>query len=145
MEMDEWLMDDNNLDRWECGKLTAGDRRVLMTHWMGKATEKVFAKRNTYKYFQHTGALVTADATDDNKINLQGLNGAPYSSMDAPLPAGWQPPGAEPALREEVIEEPEVRVRIPIAMMMTTLVLLWSMCNVRRLHKAIWCRRVGCR
>lgn len=31
---DEWLADDKNLKRWESNKLTASDRRILMTVWV---------------------------------------------------------------------------------------------------------------
>ena len=37
---DTWRDNDDNLARWESAKLTAGDRRVLMTLWLGAAWEK---------------------------------------------------------------------------------------------------------
>jgi hypothetical protein len=47
--MDEWLMNDSNLEKWEDNKLTASDRRILMTKWFAEACERVFSPRNLYK------------------------------------------------------------------------------------------------
>jgi hypothetical protein len=38
--MDEWLDDDDNLERWEDNSLTASDRRVLLGTWYYKACNK---------------------------------------------------------------------------------------------------------
>ena len=32
-EEDDWLEDDNNLQKWENNELTASDRRILLAHW----------------------------------------------------------------------------------------------------------------
>jgi len=36
--MEEWMEDDNKLEKWESRSLTASDRRIL--HWLAKAVKK---------------------------------------------------------------------------------------------------------
>ena len=40
--LDEWLMSEENLGRWE-GKMTAGERRIMMTHFISKAIDYVMS------------------------------------------------------------------------------------------------------
>eukprot|EP00966_Prymnesium_polylepis_P086553 2003176-Prymnesium_polylepis.1 len=72
-EEDSWLEDDSNLEKWEDNKLTAGDRRILIAHWFFKACKRAFEGRAKRKYFEHAGALMTADGSDDDKIQLEGV------------------------------------------------------------------------
>ena len=70
--MDEWLDDADNLAKWEDNQLTASDRRILLANWYYKATMKSLEGDTKMKYFQHAGALLTADGTDDELIKLEG-------------------------------------------------------------------------
>ena len=70
--MDEWLDDDDNLERWEDNSLTASDRRILLGTWYYKACKKALEGEAKRKYFEHAGALLTADGTDDDLIKLEG-------------------------------------------------------------------------
>ncbi len=72
-EEDEWLEDDDNLTKWEDNKLTASDRRVLIATWFYRGCMKALAGRAKRKYFEHAGALMTADGTDDELIKLEGV------------------------------------------------------------------------
>ena len=38
--LDEWLDDEDNLEKWESNTLTASDRRILLAHWFYKASMK---------------------------------------------------------------------------------------------------------
>ena len=59
-------MDDNdNLAKWEDNTLTASDRRILLANWFFKACNKALQGEAKRKYFEHAGALLTADGTDD--------------------------------------------------------------------------------
>ena len=73
--MDDWLMSDENLERWEStekGKaLTASDRRILIAHWFYDAFYEAVKGEAKKKYFEHAGALLTADGSDDDKIKLE--------------------------------------------------------------------------
>ena len=70
--MDEWLDDEDNATKWEENQLTAGDRRVLLANWYYHATVRALEGNTKLKYFQHAGALLTADGTDDDLIKLEG-------------------------------------------------------------------------
>lgn len=71
--METRLEEENNLDKWQ-DRLSAKDRRILMTQWTGElwselSNEQTFLKR----LFEKTGCLLTADGSDDVKISPQGL------------------------------------------------------------------------
>ena len=71
-EMDEWLDDDDNLEKWEGNGLTASDRRILLANWYYCAVNKALQGDAKRKYFEHAGALLTADGSDDHLIKLEG-------------------------------------------------------------------------
>ena len=73
--MDDWLDDEDNLTKWEDNSLTASDRRILLANWFYKACNKALEGDAKRKYFEHAGALLTADGTDDDL--LIKLEGAP--------------------------------------------------------------------
>ena len=70
--MDAWLEDDDNLLKWEDNGLTASDRRILLANWYYRAVKKALSTDAKRKYFEHAGALLTADGTDDDLIKLEG-------------------------------------------------------------------------
>jgi hypothetical protein len=72
-EMDAWLDDDKNLEKWEDGKLSASDRRILLACWYTTAVKRALEGDAKLKYFQHAGALLTADGTDDELIKFEGV------------------------------------------------------------------------
>ena len=77
-EMDAWLENDENLALWEGddgfdgAKLTASDRRILLANWYYRATVKALKGHAKWAYFQHAGALLTADGSDDDLSKLEG-------------------------------------------------------------------------
>ena len=70
---DAWLEDDENLRKWENEELTASDRRILLANWYVEAHHRIVKSRAIRKYFEHTGALLTADGTGDDLIKLEGM------------------------------------------------------------------------
>jgi hypothetical protein len=62
----------DNLAKWEDNTLTAADWRILLANWYFKACKKALEGEAKLKYFQHAGALLTADGSDDNLIKLEG-------------------------------------------------------------------------
>ena len=72
-QLDEWLDDDDNLDKWTSNQLTASDRRILLACWYDKAVKKALEGEAKWKYFQHSGALLTADGSDDDLIKFEGV------------------------------------------------------------------------
>ena len=77
-EMEKWLDDDDNLERWESNALSASHRRILLTHWFGDA----FIKRapenwdQVTKYWKHTGCLMTINGRDfgSSKLKFEGVS-----------------------------------------------------------------------
>ncbi|CAB1105043.1 unnamed protein product [Ectocarpus sp. CCAP 1310/34] len=78
-EMDIWLGQSDNLERWETASLTASDRRVLITQWMGAAMARL-KRQQAYRYrlFEKCGMAMTVDGSGDDRITLEGLD-KPYN------------------------------------------------------------------
>ena len=71
--LDAWLLNGDNVERLESNKLTASDRRVLITQWVGEAAKQIDSDiRYRRRLFEKTGLAMTADGSDDNLINLEG-------------------------------------------------------------------------
>ena len=45
---------------------------TLLTNWFFKACNRALQGEAKRKYFEHAGALLTADGTDDNLIKFEG-------------------------------------------------------------------------
>ena len=72
--MDRWLEIDDNLEKWH-DRLSAKDRRILMTQWTGEAwSELKESKDFLRRLFEKTGCLMTTDGSGDEKISPQGLD-----------------------------------------------------------------------
>eukprot|EP00794_Sanderia_malayensis_P013638 gene13638-15064_t len=72
-ELDKYLEEDDNLEKWQTS-LTAGERRILLTKWVGEAWEKLNTNLSyRKKLFQKTGLLMTADGSDDELIRPEGF------------------------------------------------------------------------
>lgn len=81
-QTDMWLDQLDNPERWESKSLTASDRRVLLTQWMGAAME-VLNSRQEYRFriFEKCRMAMTLDGSGDEKITLEGLE-KPYTFSD---------------------------------------------------------------
>lgn len=69
-QQQEWLeRDEENLEKWENGKITASERRVLITHWVGEAAKKVYSDKETIRRFMQRGeaGLGEGDGREKNK------------------------------------------------------------------------------
>ena len=65
-----------NLDAWALGKISASERRILMTRWIGAAWETFC---HEYKdviiaSFVKCGIALPIDSSQDTLINIRGLN-----------------------------------------------------------------------
>ena len=92
------LSKEDNLQKWEDGKITASEKRILITKWVGEAWDIIFksGKYNQDKFFEHTGCLLTLDGSEDHLIKIQRL--PDYKPPPAPL--------AEQDVEEIVAESP---------------------------------------
>ncbi|CAB1107318.1 unnamed protein product [Ectocarpus sp. CCAP 1310/34] len=78
-QMDIWLEQSDNLERWETASLTASDRRVLITQWMGAAMARLDSQQAyRYRLFKKCGMVMTVDGSGDDRITLEGLD-KPYT------------------------------------------------------------------
>ncbi|CAN0327885.1 unnamed protein product, partial [Hapterophycus canaliculatus] len=73
-ELDGFLLDSDNVERWESNRLTVSDRRILFTQSVGRAAEKI-DRDISYRrrLFEKTGLSMTEDGSDDGLINLEGV------------------------------------------------------------------------
>lgn len=100
---DEWLEDDDNLRKWENFELTASDRRILLAQWYVKAHNRIVDEMSSTirKWFEHTGALLTADGSGDDLIKLEGMpKGHKFSWVDDEVPQEFA------ALQQEIVDDP---------------------------------------
>ena len=89
-EFFNWLDDKDNIDKWY-GEIvfSASEKLILITRWVGKAYRKICDPKYDhlrYRLFEKTGTLITADGSDDEKIQPEGLpnyNVQPPSVIDA--------------------------------------------------------------
>ncbi|XP_065642725.1 uncharacterized protein LOC136074348 [Hydra vulgaris] len=79
-EQNIWLENDENIELWlgnDDRKLSAKDRRILITRWVGEAYRKTSKDekflRMLYRSFAKTGCLNTPDGSEDDKINPEGM------------------------------------------------------------------------
>ena len=66
----KWLNNDENAEKWHRTdiKFTASERRILISHWVGKAYASLTDKRfDDYqrRLFDKTGCLLTTDGSED--------------------------------------------------------------------------------
>ncbi|CAB1099646.1 unnamed protein product [Ectocarpus sp. CCAP 1310/34] len=81
-QLDMWLEQSDNLERWETASLTASDRRVLITQWMGAAMARLNSQQAyRYRLFKKCGMAMTGDGSGDDRITLEGLD-KPYTFAD---------------------------------------------------------------
>ena len=62
-----------HVEKWESASFTASDRRILIAQWYCKAFHKACEGDAKRKYFEHAGALMTADGSGDDLIKLEGV------------------------------------------------------------------------
>jgi hypothetical protein len=102
-ELDDWLDDPANLEKWESDELTAGDRRILMTHWLAAATKKANAKHDSlWRYFERTGALMKVDGSGADKLKLEGKPKEETFDFDSFILEDVMDDGDEPEPEDEV-------------------------------------------
>ena len=109
-QQSSWLDSDENADKWYNGKISAKERRILITHWVGAAYEKISSAEYhdfRWRMFEKTGCLITADGSDDNKIKPEDLPNycvpppSEYIEVTSNLPVT---PSCEPAAEPEDVQ-----------------------------------------
>ena len=63
-----------NLDDYVKGRISASERRILFTKWVGKAWEDLSAKKDMIiRSFKKCGISVAIDGSEDKEIIIEGL------------------------------------------------------------------------
>ena len=100
------------MPRKESCTITASQKRILITKWVGNAWDITFksCKYEPDKCFEHTGCLLTLDGSEDDKVKIQGLPN--YRPPPPQLPyADVECLDLEPDLQPDM-PEPEVPTNI---------------------------------
>ena len=64
----------NNLDRYLTGKFTAGERRILLTSWVGQAWDELSSNREmVIRSLKKCGISVAGDDSEDFEMAIEGL------------------------------------------------------------------------
>lgn len=98
-----WLDDDNNTEKWygHDSSFTSKERRILITHWIGEAYEKLTSAEYDHlglRVWQKTGCLITADGSDDQLIKPEGLK-----NYEVSPPAYFPPTACLPQIEENPV------------------------------------------
>ncbi len=65
---------EENLDAYVNGRISAKERQILFTKWVGQAWEEVSSNKEMIKRsFLKTGIAVAIDGSQDDEINVEGL------------------------------------------------------------------------
>ena len=87
VQQDIWLESDHNLQAWEDGSISASERRILITSWLGQAWENLQNKpgfsARVRRYFEKTGCLITVDGSFDGNIKPQGTVNYSFAVSDS--------------------------------------------------------------
>jgi hypothetical protein len=93
---DQWV--DDHFDEWKAGKYSVGDRRILLTKWVGEAWELVHEhhKDAIIKTFQNVGLSLNPDGSQDHLLSIRDLPNitvgdwqrAPESTAENPAVVG---------------------------------------------------------
>jgi hypothetical protein len=70
---DLWIKE--NFEVWESGKWSVGDRRILLTHWVAKAFERVHLEHKDaiIACFKNVGLSLAIDGSEDHLLKIRDL------------------------------------------------------------------------
>ena len=74
--LDKWLLDADEVEFWESKKLTASQRRIIFTQWVGEAAKKIDVEMGVEyrrRLFEKTDLAITTDGSDGNPVSYTHL------------------------------------------------------------------------
>ena len=75
----------DNVEGYLHGRFTAGERRVLISKWVGEAWEELSQNKEVaVRSFKKCGISVAADGSEDFEIHLEGLEDYEVDQVDDP-------------------------------------------------------------
>lgn len=68
---------DDNFAKWEKGSYTVGDRRTMLTKWVGQAWRELHAEKGELirQTFRKLGLSLAVDGSEDAEISIRDLPG----------------------------------------------------------------------
>jgi len=72
-----------NIQKWQTGKFSASERRILISKWVANATEATYNNAHIPRIFQKCGISLPVDGSQDDQINIRDLEN--YSVDDGNL------------------------------------------------------------
>jgi Tc5 transposase DNA-binding domain len=83
-EEERWI--DENIEQYKAGRYSVGDRRVLMTHWVAHAWEKVHKehKDTIIRTFRQVGLSLNPDGSEDSELKIKDLPGIVVGDYNQP-------------------------------------------------------------
>ena len=107
--LDTWLMQESNLEKWE-GKMTASDRRVLLSNLVGEANKLVLHDDDMrVNCFVRTGCLLEYEQSQsDDLVKPQGVHSkiiVPATHADSPEEINESMVPTTAVMPEEDLEE----------------------------------------
>ena len=66
---------DEHMDEWAKGKYSVSDRRVMLTHWVGKAWVKFHDqhRRTIIRAFRKIGVTLAIDGSEDAELSIKDI------------------------------------------------------------------------
>ena len=86
---------DENYKQWEERKYSVGDRRIMLTQWVGKAWKQFHEEHGdtVWKTFRQLGLFLSVDGSQDQDIRIQDLPGIEVGDWHLPEGAeDWDEP-----------------------------------------------------
>src|SRR6266516_386562 len=83
-EEEKWI--EEHMEQYKAGRYSVGDRRILMTHWVTHAWEKVHKEhRDTIiKTFRQVGLSLNPDGSEDSELKIKDLPGIVVGDYNRP-------------------------------------------------------------
>ena len=83
-EEEKWI--DEHMEQYKAGRYSIGDRRILMTHWVTHAWEKVHKehKDTIIKTFRQVGLSLNPDGSEDSELKIKDLPGIVVGDYNRP-------------------------------------------------------------
>ena len=83
---DQWIEDPANFTAWESGKWSISDRRILMTHWVAQAFQRVHDEHQDtiIRCFQSVGLSLPVDGSQDHLLRVRDLPDLAYGDWQTP-------------------------------------------------------------
>ena len=66
---------DNHIDKWENGKYSIGDCRIIITQWVGQAWQELHAEQShlIIKAFRKVGLSLAVDGFEDSELYVKDI------------------------------------------------------------------------